>query len=306
MTLSDYQIFVTVAKHHSLTLCAETLHLTKSAVSHSIAKMEKELGLPLFSRSNREVALTFFGEKLLPFAVAVLKEHKKFEAQVNSFSNSRSGIVRLGTVSSICINWIPDIINSFRKAYPGVEIQLRAGACNRDMVEWLLENETDIGLGTTDPIPDLNFEFLHNDEMIALTPLDFTAENITYITAEELRELPLLMQEPPYNEEVIKVQDRLNLNIKAMITGYDDNTLISMVESGMGCCIMGKLVMRRISAAVRAYSFNPRMYRQISLIRKKNITHSSAVNEMCRFIKKYTKDFPQDYELNLLDSEIQM
>ena len=89
------------------------------------------------------------------------------------------------------------------------------------MVEWLLENEIDIGLGTTDPIPDLDFEFLHNDEMIALTPLDFTAENITYITAEELRELPLLMQEPPYNEEVIKVQDRLNLNIKAMITGYD-------------------------------------------------------------------------------------
>ena len=77
MTLSDYQIFVTVAKHHSLTLCAETLHLTKSAVSHSIAKMENELGLPLFSRSNREVALTFFGEKLLPFAVAVLYSDRK-------------------------------------------------------------------------------------------------------------------------------------------------------------------------------------------------------------------------------------
>ncbi|MDY6038004.1 MAG: LysR family transcriptional regulator [Eubacterium sp.] len=299
MTLSDYITFVEVAKSSSLTLAAESLHLTTSAVSHAISRMENEFGFPLFSRTNRKVRLTLYGKTLLPFAEDILSENKKFMEQVDLFQGLKSGIVRIGTISSICINWLPEIINNFRKKYPDVEIQLRAGACNSEILNWLLDNEIDIGIGTTDPAPGLIFETLHEDEMVVITPPDCKTDN-GYISASELKSMPLLMQEPPYNEEVVKILNKLKISMKSTITGYDDHTLVSMAEGGMGCCIFGKLVMRRTSASVAVHSFNPKIYRNISLIVKSGIIQSEAVVTMCKCIKRYASNFPVDYELTLL------
>ena len=102
MTLTDYLVLTTIAQHKSLTMAADTLCLTKSAISHSLSKMEKELGLPLFDRNNKSVNLTTYGMQLLPYAQAVLNEHYKFEDQLQSLQGMESGIVRIGTCSSVC------------------------------------------------------------------------------------------------------------------------------------------------------------------------------------------------------------
>ena len=72
MTLLSYQVFQTVVGQGSFQKAAEILNLTPSAVSHAIASMEQELGFSLFTRNKAGVALTNYGEHLLPYVNAVL------------------------------------------------------------------------------------------------------------------------------------------------------------------------------------------------------------------------------------------
>lgn len=300
MTLSDYLIMVTISQYSSITMTADALYLTKSAVSHSLAKIEKELGLPLFNRSTKSVSLTTYGEQLLPFATAVLNEDRKFRDQIHSLQGLESGIVRIGTNSSICSNWIPGILNSFRKEFPNIELQVRSGACNQEIIEWLIRNEVDIGIGCSDANPAIDIEEVYQDEMICITDPYFRPKNTNYVVAEDVKKTPLLIQEYPYNEEVLKVLSNLNMTSDTCFTGYDDTTLIAMVESGMGYCIQGKLVMKRITAAVQVFSFEPKQYRNIAILLKHGIQQAAATKEMCRYIRNYAKNFPTAYELDLL------
>ena len=66
MSLWDYKILDLIVKEGNLRKAAESMHLTPAAVSHSLAKLEKEFGLPLFVRGRRSMELTQYGKMLLP------------------------------------------------------------------------------------------------------------------------------------------------------------------------------------------------------------------------------------------------
>ena len=80
MTLLSYQVFQTVVGQGSFQKAAEILNLTPSAVSHAIASMEQELGFSLFTRNKAGVALTNYGEHLLPYVNAVLNSDENLGA----------------------------------------------------------------------------------------------------------------------------------------------------------------------------------------------------------------------------------
>lgn len=298
MTLSDYQTFVTIAECQSLTLTAEKLHLTKSAVSHAVSRMEEELNFPLFYRTQRSVMLTEAAKQLLPHAYTVLRENDRFMEEVYSIQGLTSGCVTIGTCSSTCINWIPDIANTFREKYPHIEIRVRSGAANAQILQWLRNNEIDIGIASAAPSPDLDIQEIYKDEMLCVTSKSFTAKNPDYITMEEVKDLPLILQTGPYSEEAIVPLNEWGLNPPVYLTTYDDASLVAMVEGGLGYCVAGKLVLKSLRAKVNTYSFNPRKYRYLALIRNSRNRLSPAVNTMSRHIMQYVKNYP-DYELNL-------
>ena len=103
MTLSDYVIFTAVAEHRNMTHAAEKLHLTRSAISHAVSRMEQELGFALFIKTTHGISLTMNGEMLLPLAYSVIQSHHHFHETVSSINGLDAGHVRLGTCSSTCI-----------------------------------------------------------------------------------------------------------------------------------------------------------------------------------------------------------
>lgn len=300
MTLTEYSIFTTIAQTRSLTLTSEALHISKSAVHHALGKIENELGMPLFERTKSGLDLTYYGEQLLPYANEVLRSHEHFNDRIQNLHGMESGIIRLGTCSSICSNWIPDIISEFKEKHPNIEVQVRGGSCNKYIIDCLLNNEIDIGIGSAKPSSSLDVEDIYTDEMLCIAPPDIRLSHEDFITAEELSSNPLLIQEPPFGEEQMELLDRIHANPTSLITGYDDATLIAMVESSLGYCVMGKLCMKRVTAAVKTYSFEPQQYRVFSILTKHGAQKSPAAEEMCKIIRKYAADFPTDYTLDLL------
>ena len=95
MTLLSYQVFQTVVGQGSFQKAAEILNLTPSAVSHAIASMEQELGFSLFTRNKAGVALTNYGEHLLPYVNAVLNSDESLQQAIAGLNGLKMGNVKV-------------------------------------------------------------------------------------------------------------------------------------------------------------------------------------------------------------------
>ena len=135
MTLSDYIIFTTVSELKNMSLASDKLYLTRSAISHANSRIEREIGFPLFIKNTHGIELTDNGTNLLPLAYAVIQSHQHFNEKIAAINGLASGNVRLGTCSSICINWIPELVNNFRHHYPDIQIHIFAGINNAQIVK---------------------------------------------------------------------------------------------------------------------------------------------------------------------------
>ena len=136
MTLLSYQVFQTVVGQGSFQKAAEILNLTPSAVSHAIASMEQELGFSLFTRNKAGVALTNYGEHLLPYVNAVLNSDESLQQAIAGLNGLKMGNVKVGCFSSVCTNWMTDIIHSFHQRYPDINIELYQGTY-ADVSYWI-------------------------------------------------------------------------------------------------------------------------------------------------------------------------
>jgi DNA-binding transcriptional LysR family regulator len=117
--------FVAVAEELHFGRAAERLHMTQPPLSMAIQALERTLGAPLFVRSQRTVALSAAGSALLPEARRLLAAADNLPRQAQAAAAGRLGRLRLAFVSSIAYGPLPGWLQSFRKAEPQVQLQLR-------------------------------------------------------------------------------------------------------------------------------------------------------------------------------------
>ena len=144
VTIRQLQIFVEVAESLSLARVAERLHLTPSAVSFQIKKIEEQTGFALFERIGRAVALTDAGAVLLSYARVVLQSLKDADLAMLALKGVSGGRVRLGLVSTAKYI-VPHMIAQFRSQYPGVTVLLREGN-RRQILELLTSGAIDLAI----------------------------------------------------------------------------------------------------------------------------------------------------------------
>jgi DNA-binding transcriptional LysR family regulator len=136
-TLRQLRIFSSVARHLSFVRAAEELKLTAPAVSMQVKELEAEVGLPLFDRTSRQVALTVVGEYVLAQTRRVLGAMRDAEDLVARFRGLQVGALDVGMVSTAKY-FLPRLLASFRKEHPGIEVRLEV-ADNRGQLVALME-----------------------------------------------------------------------------------------------------------------------------------------------------------------------
>lgn len=144
-TLRQLRVFVAAARHRNFGKAAEELHLTPPAVSMQIRELEEQVGLPLFDRSSRQVALTVTGEYLLVYARKILATLKDAEDAIARFRGLESGRVSVGMVSTAKY-YVPRLLAQFRKEHPAVEVKLAVGGNREQLVALLQANEVDLAI----------------------------------------------------------------------------------------------------------------------------------------------------------------
>jgi DNA-binding transcriptional LysR family regulator len=143
-SMRQLRVFVAVAKHASVTRAADELHLTPPAVSMQLKELETDIGLPLFDRTGRTVALTMVGEYLLVYAQRILATLREADSAVARLRGLASGTLVIGMVSTAKY-FLPRLLARFREEHPGIEFRLALG--NREMlVRKLQGNEVDLAV----------------------------------------------------------------------------------------------------------------------------------------------------------------
>lgn len=139
-----YQAFTKTVESGSFTRAAELLGYSQSGISRMIRDLEIEWNVSLLQRGRSGVRLTSDGVILLPHAKRVLEEYQNLLVQVNELHGLESGLIRIGTFSSVATHWLPNIIKEFQKDYPNIDYELLLGDYT-EIETWIREGRVDCG-----------------------------------------------------------------------------------------------------------------------------------------------------------------
>ncbi|MDT0343638.1 LysR family transcriptional regulator [Streptomyces litchfieldiae] len=174
MELQQMRYVVAVAETNSFTRAAERCLIVQSALSHQIARLERELGARLFERTSRRVRLTPAGEAFLPAARQCLDAAERAAAEVAAAVGEVRGRLAVGLIPTVTAVDIPGALRDFRRQYPHVRISLRVGA-SEDLVEQVKQGTIDVaflGLPTTSRPQGVAAHELVRDRLVAVVAPD--------------------------------------------------------------------------------------------------------------------------------------
>lgn len=291
MSLYSYQIFETVVQQGSFAKTADLLYLTPSAISHIISKLEKELNVQFFVRSKTGVKLTANGEQLLPYITDLLRAKEKLSQKVAQIHGLESGVVRIGTFNSVTVQWLPPIIHAFHAMHPNIEISVQQGGYE-DVITWLNHDVVDLGFTSTTILGELKLKNaevtpLYQDRMVCVVPEEFQPAHSDYVTVEDIKDYPLVMQQEAYDQESVRILNKYDLTTRSMFKIAEDDGIIAMVSAGFGVYIMPELVVKGCRGAFKYYPFYPEEYRTICLAVSKANIAAPAVVAMRREIQNF-------------------
>ena len=125
MELRQLEYFIAVASEMSFSRAAQRVHVVQSALSTSVSKLEKELGVELFDRSKQQIKLTPAGELFRDHARRIIHGARLAKDSINDYLGELSGTVEVGSLISFGALDIPKILGEFHRTYPFVQIMLR-------------------------------------------------------------------------------------------------------------------------------------------------------------------------------------
>ncbi|GEO70122.1 LysR family transcriptional regulator [Levilactobacillus acidifarinae] len=260
-----YRVFQAIIQEHTFYRAAQILNVTPSAISHSVNQLEKELGFSLFIRNRSGVELTPDGKSVQPLIQAIINSEERLEQAAANIKGLNAGSVRLGAFSSVCINWLPPIIQNFKQDYPDIAINVEQ-ADFTEIAAAVKTGRLDLGFSALPVNEKLTVLPLIKDEIYCITPTDFIPANRTTVTAADLVKQNFILQRGDYDKDTKAALDHYQIQPNALRFSIDDQSILAMVEAGMGMGILPELALERISGDVNVYPFDTRFYRTICLV----------------------------------------
>ncbi len=284
MNILKYMAFIKTVEYGSFTKAAEVLNYSQSGVSRMINDLEKEWKITLLERSRAGVKLTSDGSKLLPYAKSLCGEYQKLQMQVDDLHGVQSGLIRIGTFSSVATHWLPNIIKAFQKDYPGVDYELLLGDYT-EIEEWISEGRVDCGFLRLPTKPDFETIFLERDNLLAILPENHPLKQLDKVPVAALCDEPFMLLEKGAKAEVSEIFERNNLTPRVHFTTWDDYAIMSMVESGLGISILPQLILKRIPYHIVAKELDVPAYREIALALRERKSASLAVKRFIDYLE---------------------
>ncbi len=284
MNILKYLAFVKTVEYGSFTKASEILNYSQSGISRMIGDLEKEWKLTLLERNRTGVKLTSDGSRLLPYARSLCAEYHKLQMQVDDLHGVQSGIIRIGTFSSVATHWLPSIIKAFQNDYPGIDYELLLGDYTEIEV-WISEGRVDCGFLRLPTKPEFETSFLEQDRLMAILPESHPLATLDKVPLASLCNEPFMLLEKGAKAEISEIFERNGLHPRVHFTTWDDYAIMSMVENGLGISILPELILKRIPYRIVAKELDVPAYRNIGFALRDKKTSSLAVKRFMEYLQ---------------------
>ena len=239
-----------VEKHGSLTAAAEVLCLTQSALSHSIKKLEAQLGMEIWRREGRHLRLTQAGQYVLALANQVLPQLELAEERLREFAQGGRGTLRIGIECHPCYRWLLNAVAPFLGAWPNVEVDVKQKV-QFGGIEALFGYEIDL-LVTPDPVfkPELRFEPVFDYEQVLAVAKSHALAGANHVEPQQLRDEVLITY--PVSTDRLDVYTQFLLPAgatpKKQKTVENTDIMMQLVASGRGVAALPRWLVQEYSS----------------------------------------------------------
>lgn len=283
MNIQKYLAFLKTVEYGSITKAAETLSYSQSGISRMIQDIEKDWGLSLLERNRGGVRLTSEGTKLLPHIQSLCTEYETLRRQAAELKGMGSGLIRIGTFSSVATHWLPNIIREFQKDYPNIAYELLLGDY-KEIEAWIQEGRVDCGFLRLPTLPEFDTIFLEQDDFLVILPENHPLTQKEKISLPDLGKEPFLLLEKDQNTEISDFFRKHDFIPNVHFTLWDDYAILAMVEGGMGVSLLPRLILKRIPYRVAVRELDLPAYREIALVLKSQKNASLAVKHFLKYL----------------------
>ncbi|KMY32862.1 LysR family transcriptional regulator [Lysinibacillus xylanilyticus] len=267
MSLVKYEILNKVAEVASFTKAADALGLTQSAVSHAVSSLEKEFGFALIHRSRAGVTLTSEGNTMLRAMRHVLDAQELLQQEAAHILGVTRGKVRIGVISSISSNWMPEIVRIMDNQFPGIQVELREGDYY-EIEQWLLSGEVDAGFLNGQKSMQYQFTELQQDPLLCIVSDKSPLYNKAEIDIVELEDMPFIMTSYKGTNDVKVLLEQYHVKPNIRFELSEEVGIISMIAHQLGISILPKLVTYNLPPTIKAIPLKQGGYRTIGIAMK--------------------------------------
>ncbi len=283
LNIQKYMAFVKAVEYGSFTRAAEALDYTQSGISRMIHDLESEWGILLFERGRTGITLTSDGLHLLPQLKRICNEHDMLLRQIEDLHDIQSGIIRIGTFSSVATHWLPNVIKNFRKDYPGIDFELLLGDYT-EIENWIIEGRVDFGFLRLPIKAEMETIFVEQDRLLVVIPEDHPLANCDKFPIKELENSPFMLLEKGAKAEVSEIFAQHKINPQVHFTTWDDYAVMSMVENGLGISILPELILQRIPYQIITKELEVPAFRNIGIAMREQKSLSLATKRFLEYL----------------------
>lgn len=296
------QAFVATAELGSFNKAAAQLHLTQTALTRRIQKLEGYLGTRLLDRTTRSVDLTAAGRDFLPQARAIVNDMTAAIVQMKQSSSPSGGVLTLACVPSMTVHVIPGLIHDFANLYPGTRIRLLDGTSDQ-VRQSVIHRRAELGIAVNGPAhPELMETNLFDDPLVLICQDTHELHARKSITWSDLKSVDLIMVSNFVATRIFTDYQlaKKGIELRSRFEVQHHATAINLVAAGVGAAILPASTYRPGDRThVRVVPIiQPVVKRKVALIRKRNSPLSPAGEA---FLKLLERQFPRTGRLGHKD-----
>ncbi|HMM19181.1 MAG TPA: LysR family transcriptional regulator [Selenomonadales bacterium] len=243
MEWHQLQYFRAVAQLQHITRAAEQLSLSQPALSRSIAKLEEELGTPLFERQGKRIFLNRPGRVFLDYVERALQEIAEGKQAVQDMLDPDRGEIALAFLHSLGSHFVPGLVGAFRSGYPHVAFKLfqnsamhLLGLLEAGKIDLLLSSPIVAGTG-------VEWSPLFTEDLFVIVPRSHPLAGRSHVSLQEIAADPIISFKKEYILRVITDQLFAKVHVTPSITFEGDEimTVAGLVEAELGVAIIPRI-----------------------------------------------------------------
>lgn len=286
--LDDLQAMVAVVEQGGFRAAALALHLSQPALSRRVAKLEEALGVQLFERTTRRVALTLVGREFYGRAVDILQGVEASLHNISDLSLSL-GEVTVGCVPSVAHNILPPVMQRFHREFPRIRLRIVDEGAHA-VLNNVARGDCDFGvnfLGADEP--GIDFEPILHERFVLACRFDHPLAKRRTVGWDDIGKHPYMTVAKSSGNRMVldRARSPAVKQLNSMVEVRHVSTLLEMVKAGLGIAVVPQLAMPADGAGVlRAVSLKDSdITRTLGVIRRAGRVLSPAAQHFYEMMK---------------------